>query len=224
MPPTHTMDSEPSLTKRVYHRLRQNIITGKIPGGTRLVESTLAEEMQVSRTPAREALQKLTLEGLLQAMPRAGYLVEELTDEDIQDLFDTRMDIEQIAARKALKNIRKTELEELEANLERMDRMLHSGMLQNLAEIDQEFHDIIYRASRSKALYRICQNLSDHTLKFRIALSLPPKLARKTRDHHRKIYQALGDKDGRGLDAAVHGHLKEAKDQIIILLKELRVE
>ena len=217
-------DTEQSLTDRVYNHLRQDIITGKIPGGTRLVESTLAEEMQVSRTPVREALQKMTLEGLLHAMPRAGYVVDELSDEDIQDLFDIRLDIEKIAARKALEHINRKEIDALKANLERMDRMLQSGMLQNLAEIDQEFHDIIYRASRSKTLYRICQNLSDHTLKFRIALSMPPSLARKTRDHHRNITRTLTDKDAQALELAVHNHLTEAKEQIIVLLKELRIK
>jgi len=218
------VDHEQSLTERIYHRLRREIITGRIPSRTRLVESTLAEEMQVSRTPVREALQKLTLEGLLLAMPRAGYMVAELSDEDIQDLFETRMDIEKIAGRRALEHIGESELDALSANLERMDRMLQSGMLQNLAEIDQEFHDIIYRASRSKTLYRICLNLSDHTLKFRIALSMPPGLARKTRDHHRNIYQALRQKDAHQLEKAIHNHLAEASDQIIILLKELRIE
>ena len=119
MAPASFMETESSLTERVYQRLRRDILTGKIPGGTRLVESALAEEMLVSRTPAREALRKLTLEGLVRAVPRAGYLVEDLTDEDIQDLFDTRMDIEQIAARKALQNIGDGELQALEGPLSR---------------------------------------------------------------------------------------------------------
>ena len=109
---TTKQDSD-SLTQRVYKDLRTAIITGNITGGTRLVESTLAANMQVSRTPVREALHKLALEGLLYSIPRAGYIVEEMSDYDIQDLFTTRMTIEQIAARLAMEKISEEELEQL---------------------------------------------------------------------------------------------------------------
>jgi DNA-binding GntR family transcriptional regulator len=211
-----------SLSDRVHRRLRQEIITGKIPGGTRLVESTLAAEMNVSRTPVREALHNLALEGLLYAIPRAGYIVEEMTDRDIRDLFEIRLDIEKIAARRALDRIHSSELESLVSNLIRMDQVLQSGLLQNLAELDQEFHDIIYKATRSKTLYRICQNLSDYTLKYRIALSMPPELAKRMRDHHGNIYQAFQTKDAERLETAVNDHLKEAQDNIISLMDQLR--
>lgn len=225
MPPYPNAEStDISLTERVYRRLRSDIITGKIPGGTRLVETTLAAEMAVSRTPVREALHKLGLEGLLAAIPRAGYLVAEMSDQDIEDLFETRLEIEKIAGRKALHQITPREIEALEASLDRMDQAIRTGMLQNIAALDQEFHDSIYRAARSKTLYRICRNLSDYTLKYRIALSLPPGLIRKMRDHHRNIYNALAAKDEKGLEAAIHRHLQEAGEQVIELLTELRRE
>ena len=102
-----------SLTERVYRQLRSALITGEIPPGSRLVESTLAREMSVSRTPAREALHKLALEGLLYSIPRAGYIVAEMSDYDIQDLFKTRMAIEQLVARWAQENITPEELQTL---------------------------------------------------------------------------------------------------------------
>mgnify|MGYP000020605016 CR=1 FL=1 len=213
-----------SLTEQVYRRLRSDIITGKIPGGTRLVETSLAAEMSVSRTPVREALHKLGLEGLLTAIPRAGYLVAEMSDHDIEDLFETRLEIEKIAARKALHQITPREIEALEASLNQMEQAIRTGMLQNIAALDQEFHDRIYRAARSKTLCRICRNLSDYTLKYRIALSMPPGLIRKMRDHHRSIYSALAAKDEKGLEAAIHRHLEEAGTQVIDLLTELRRE
>jgi DNA-binding GntR family transcriptional regulator len=213
-----------SLTERVYRRLRKDIITGRIPGGTRMVESALAAKMAVSRTPVREALHKLGLEGLLYAIPRSGYVVEEMSDHDIQDLFDIRLEIEKIAAQKALSRITPDELRHLEENLKRMDQAIRSGMLQNLGELDQEFHVTIYRAARSKTLYRICRNLSDYTLKYRIALSLPPDLVRKMRNHHRSIFNALAAGDETGLASAIHCHLQEAKEQVVELLGQLRQE
>jgi DNA-binding GntR family transcriptional regulator len=147
-----------------------------------------------------------------------------MTDQDIQDLFDTRMDIEKIAVRKAMQRINPVELEKLEQNLRGMDQVLQTGMLQNLAELDQEFHDIIYKATRSRTLYRICRNLSDYTLKYRILLSMPPELAKRTRDHHYNIFKALRDKDAERIERVVHGHLQEAKEHILGLMEQLRQE
>ncbi len=162
-----TKNNSQSLTSRVYKDLRADILTGRIKGGTRLVESNLAADMQVSRTPIREALHKLALEGLLYSIPRAGYIVEEMSDSDIQDLFTTRITIEQIAARLAVGKILENELKQLEDNLKRTDEVLRLGLTGKMTDLDMEFHGIIYRATRSKTLFQICQTLSEHTLRYR---------------------------------------------------------
>jgi len=220
---TTKQDSD-TLTQRVYKDLRTAIITGKVAGGTRLVESTLAAEMQVSRTPVREALHKLTLEGLLYSIPRAGYIVEEMSDYDIQDLFTTRMIIEQIAARSAIEKITPAELEGLARNLEKTDEVLESGLTEKMAELDMAFHGLIYKATRSKTLYQICQTLSDHTLKYRIALIHLPEIARKTRDGHYKIYDAILSREPSAVNEAIQLHLQLAKKDIQDLLERRRHE
>ena len=180
-----------SLTQRVYKSLRSAIITGKITGGTRLVESNLAADMQVSRTPVREALHKLALEGLLYSIPRAGYIVEEMSDDDVQDLFTTRMAIEQLAARQALEKITAAEFDRLELNLKQTDEALAMGRTDKMTNLDMEFHGILYKATRSKTLYQICRTLSDHSLKYRMALIHLPQIAKKTRDGHYQIFEAM---------------------------------
>jgi DNA-binding GntR family transcriptional regulator len=214
---TH-QDSD-SLTQQVYKDLRTAIITGKIAGGTRLVESTLAADMQVSRTPVREALHKLALEGLLYSIPRAGYIVEEMSDHDIQDLFTTRTAIEQLAARWAMEKITEEELKRLSLNIKKTDEMLASGLTEKMADLDMAFHGIIYKATRSKTLYQICQTLSDHTLKYRIALRHLPEVAQKTRDGHYKIYEAILSKEPSQVDEAIQSHLQLAKKDIKDLLE-----
>ena len=211
-----------SLTERVYQDLRSAIIMGRIPGGTRLVESGLASEMSVSRTPVREALHKLALEGLLYSIPRAGYIVEEMSDHDVQDLFDVRIKIEQMAVRMAIDKITREELEQLASNLEKTDAVLEDGKRDQMAELDTDFHGIIYRAARSKTLYRICRTLSDHTLKYRIALIDKPEMSRKTRDGHYEIYHALASRDPVRADAAINSHLKLAKTDIVELMRRTR--
>jgi DNA-binding GntR family transcriptional regulator len=164
-----TKDKDNSLTERVYRDLRHGIVTGTIRGGTRLIETTLASQMDVSRTPVREALHKLALEGFLYSIPRAGYIVEETSDTDIKDLFTTRTAIEQIAVKWAIEKISVEELHRLEKNLQKTDEVIKTGETESMMDLDAEFHEIIYRAARSKSLYRISQTLSDHTLRFRLA-------------------------------------------------------
>ena len=219
-----TKQDSNSLTQRVYKDLRTAILTGKIAGGTRLVESTLAADMQVSRTPIREALHKLALEGLLYSIPRAGYIVEEMSDYDIQDLFTTRMNIEQIAARLAMEKISEEELKQLALNIKKTDAVLESGLTEKMADLDMAFHGIIYKATRSKTLYQICQTLSDHTLKYRIALIHLPEIAQKTRDGHSKIYEAILSKEPSRVDEAIQSHLQLAKGDIKELLERKRHE
>jgi DNA-binding GntR family transcriptional regulator len=213
-----------SLTDRVHSHLRTAIITGEIKGGSRLVESTLAADMEVSRTPVREALHRLALEGLLYSIPRVGYIVEEMSDHDIQDLFTIRMTIEQIAAKLALENITDDELQRLEQNLKKTDEALQTALTGKMTDLDIEFHGVIYKATRSKALYRICQTLSDHTLKYRMALIHIPEMAGKTRDGHYQIYKAIRSGDCAEVDEAIRAHLTLAKEDIVDLLERRRQE
>ena len=213
-----------SLTQRVYKDLRSAIITGKITGGTRLVESNLAADMQVSRTPVREALHKLALEGLLYSIPRAGYIVEEMSDDDVQDLFTTRMAIEQLAARQALEKITAAEFDRLELNLKQTDEALAMGRTDKMTHLDMEFHEILYKATRSKTLYQICRTLSDHSLKYRMALIHLPQIAKKTRDGHYQIFEALRSGVPEKVDEAIASHLQLAKKDIKLLLEKKRQE
>jgi DNA-binding GntR family transcriptional regulator len=213
---------EGSLTEKVYRNLRHGIITGSIGGGTRLVETALASEMKVSRTPVREALHKLALEGFLYSIPRAGYIVEETSEIDIKDLFTTRTAIEQIAVKWAIQKITPEELERLEMNLQKTDEVLKSGATESMMDLDAEFHQIIYRAARSKTLYKISQTLSDHTLRFRLACIHVPEIALRAKQGHMKIFQAMQAKDSTTAEEMVADHLDTVINDILNHLEKMR--
>lgn len=213
---------EGSLTEQVYRNLRHGIITGAVGGGTRLVETALASEMKVSRTPVREALHKLVLEGFLYSIPRAGYIVEETSEIDIKDLFTTRTAIEQIAVKWAIEKITPEELQRLEMNLQKTDEVLKSGATESMMDLDAEFHQIIYRAARSKTLYKISQTLSDHTLRFRLACIHVPELARRAKQGHMKIFQAIQAKDSTTAAEMVEEHLDTVTNDILNHLEKMR--
>jgi DNA-binding GntR family transcriptional regulator len=213
---------EISLTEQVYRNLRHGIITGAIGGGTRLVETTLASEMNVSRTPVREALHKLALEGFLYSIPRAGYIVEETSESDIKDLFTTRTAIEKIAVKWAIEKITPEELQRLEMNLKKTDDILKSGATESMMDLDAEFHQIIYRAARSKTLYKITQTLSDHTLRFRLACIHIPELAQRARQGHMKIFQAIQARDSTKAEEMIEDHLDTVTNDILNQLEKMR--
>lgn len=211
-----------SRTEEIHKELRMDILTGRIPSGTRLAESTLADEKGVSRTPVREALRQLVKEELLYAIPRAGYVVQELTERDIMDLFETRESIELVAGQTALKTISDAELLALEKNLSDSKEAIDTGALEKMIDLDIQFHNIIYQATRSKYLYRICVSLSDYTLKFRKSAIIIPDIAARARRDHIEIYKAFKLKDPVKVDAAIRAHLKVVKQDVIEYLAKLR--
>lgn len=210
------------LRKQVYSDLRMAILTGKIAPGTRLVESALAEEMGVSRTPIREALHKLDLEELVHSIPRVGYMVNDMTEYEIEDLFSTRTAIEQLAARWALEKITPEEIERIENNLKKADRILKNGMTRKMIDLDTEFHEIICKASRSKRLYQISQMLREHMLKFRIACLHLPEIAKRARDGHFEILKAIKSKDPRKTDDSILQHMLITKKDILDYMRIVR--
>ncbi len=215
------MPSE-SLKFKVYKSLRLDIVSGKLKGGTRVTEIAVAESLGVSRTPVREALQKLAQERFLKSIPKAGYMVEDLSDNEIQDLFTTRMEIEQIAIQKAMDNITVDELKELDDNLEQTKMFIKSGEHFKITELDIAFHTIIYKAARSKSLFQICKNLSDLTIKYRHGLNLLPNLWNELLQQHIKIYQALLTKDKSKTAQIIEQHAAYEKSKLMEVMKKVR--
>lgn len=223
MVPADTRPAElGSLSEKIYTTLHQDIITGKLPGGVQLVESSLASKMNVSRTPVREALLRLAAEGLAHHIPRAGYIVEDMSNEDIEDLFAIRQEIENIVVRRASKKILPRELELLQANLDRTEEILKSGSTGQMIHLDTEFHHILYRATRSKTLFQITQGLSDRTLKFRLACIHFPEVANRTRKGHARIVQALFTGKAEEAERVMQAHLEETREDIINSMKQIR--
>jgi DNA-binding GntR family transcriptional regulator len=221
-PPIKKQSNPISLRKQVYNDLRIAILTGKIPSGARLVESVLASEMGVSRTPIREALHQLDMEELVYSIPRVGYLVSDMSEYDIEDLFATRAAIEQVVARLALEKITPEDLKKIENNLNKAENFIKKGLTTKTVSLDMEFHEIICRACRSKRLYQISQLLREHMHKFRIASLHLPEIAKRAHEGHIDIFRALKSKDRKRLDHAILSHMEEIKNIVLDYMRQLR--
>lgn len=210
------------LGRQAYEELRTAILTGRIPGGTRLVEATLAEEMKISRTPVREALQKLVLEGFIEAIPRVGYFVHEIDEHDVEDLFAVRTAIEHVVAQWALARITDKELDALEEIVDKGDRLVAEGQTHGMIELDTEFHDLLCRAARSKRLYQISQMLRENMLQLRMRMLYLPDIASRAESGHRMILAALRANDPDELTQATQTHMDETKEDVLAFLKSER--
>lgn len=212
------------LKEIVYRTLRKDILTGKILGGAHITESNISKKLNVSRTPVREALQRLTQERLIAALPRAGYIIEDMSDEDIQDIFSARFDIEALVIRRAVQHITSDEVTMLSDNTRRARAHIKSGEHEKATLLDLEFHAIIYRASRSKTFYRICKNLGDLTMKYRHGLNLEKDLWEEAIKNHESILRAIEIRDQEMAVEAILAHGEQARMQLIDIMKKVRSE
>ena len=162
------MDEYLPLRDVVFNTLRRAILKGDLKPGERLMEIALAEKLGVSRTPIREAIRKLELEGLVVMAPRKGAKVASITERDLNDVLEVRKGMEELAIRLACERITPEELEELDKVEQRFLSLTENGDLTELAEMDVAFHDIIYKATNNKRLVQLLSNLREQMYRYRI--------------------------------------------------------
>lgn len=180
-----------SLSSRVFHTIRENILSGKYATDEELKEKSIGEELGVSRTPVREALRQLELEGLVTIIPNKGAYVVGISQKDIRDIYEIRSRLEGLCARWAALNITKEQLDELEENIYLSDFHSSKGNSEQVVELDNRFHEILYNASGSKELKHVLLDFHHYVQRVRkITLAVQDR-AVSSNDEHRKIVQAL---------------------------------
>ncbi len=203
------------IRRRVYNHLRKAILSGQIPVGERLIESRLASQVGTSRTPIREALHKLELESLVSSIPRVGYFVRGLSEEDIRDICEIRGAIESLAARRAISQITKKNLDRLRTNIDQSKELIGQGATEKMVDLDTEFHDILCQSSGSKRIHELSQTFGDYMLKFRIECLRVHDIALRAVTGHENIYQAICNRNIRMAQKYVDDHMKNVLEDVI---------
>ena len=164
------MDVNESLPLRdvVFNTLRQAILTGEMEPGERLMEIQLANKLGVSRTPIREAIRKLELEGLVLMIPRKGAEVAQITEKNMQDVLEVRKALEELSVQLACERITPEQVEEMKMAAEDFRKVLKSGDVTKIAEADVKFHDIIFAATNNQRLITLLNNLREQMYRFRV--------------------------------------------------------
>ena len=147
-----TMNEYLPLRDVVFNTLRQAILRGELKPGERLMEIQLANKLGVSRTPIREALRKLELEGLVNMVPRKGAEVADITEKSLRDVLEVRKALEELSVQLACEKITEEEIEELKRVAERFKDTLNDQDVTKIAEADVAFHDVIYTATDNQKL------------------------------------------------------------------------
>ena len=185
-----TMNEYLPLRDVVFNTLRQAILRGELKPGERLMEIQLANKLGVSRTPIREAIRKLELEGLVLMIPRKGAEVADITEKSLRDVLEVRKALEELAVQLACEKITQEELEELEKAGENFKKVLNrSKDITEVAEADVRFHDVIYMATDNQKLIHLLNKLREQMYRYRVEyLKNPDVHEQLTQEHEEIVY------------------------------------
>lgn len=156
------------LREVVFNTLRQAIIQGEFQPGQRLMEVTLANKLGVSRTPVREAIRMLELEGLVVMIPRKGAEVANITVKDLKDALEVRMAIEELSVKLACQRLDDESAEEIKKTCMAFKEAINSKLVPAIVQGDEAFHNAIYKASKNQKLINIAQNLREQVYRYRV--------------------------------------------------------
>lgn len=203
----------------VFNTLRNAILKGELEPGERLMEIKLAEKLGVSRTPIREAIRKLELEGLVVMTPRKSAEVARITEEDLTDVLEVRRVLEELAIDLSCQNITDDIIAELEDNLVRFKAAVKKNDITEIATMDVEFHETIYRSTGNKRLIQILNNLREQMYRYRLEYIKD----KQTRDNlvieHRGIIDALKNRDNVNGKKAILNHIEKQQTTILENIK-----
>lgn len=204
-----------SLRGRVFHKLREDILSGKYEDHEELKEVAIGEEMGVSRTPVREAFRQLELEGLIQIIPNKGAYVTGITQKDVKDIYMIRSLLEGLCARWATEHISQEQLEEMEENVYLAKFHAQKGHWEQLAELDNRFHDIMYEACNSKMLEHQLKEYHEYVLRVRKKTLSNEKRGSKSNEEHEQILEAIKSGNGELAESLANKHMINAYENMV---------
>lgn len=198
-----------------FHTLRQAILTGELKPGERLMEIRLAEQLGVSRTPVREAIHKLELEGLVTMTPRRGAEVAQITEKSMNDVLEVRRALDALCAELACDRITEEGLSSLKLACDHFEECVAKKNILEIARADVALHDIIVQATRNQRLIQLVNNLSEQMYRYRFEYIKDINGHETLIDEHRIIYQSIVNKDSETAAAAAKTHIDNQKKAII---------
>ena len=204
-----------SIRQKIYKHLREQLLNGEIPPRQHLVEAKIAKEIGTSRTPIREALHSLELEGLIESIPRVGYVVKAISENEVEEICEIRAAVEGVGARWAMEKAPQKLIEDLKKNISISEEKAAQGDPKVFVELDAQFHEIIARLSGSKRLQELGQTLRRHMLRYRIQSIYLTENVLRAIQGHKGILEAIEKGNVEEVIRAIKCHLEQSKIDIL---------
>ena len=196
------------LADSAYTLLRNMIISGQLAPESAITENSIVEKLAIGKTPVREAMRRLVLEGLLDVTPRLGYMVTGITRQDVEDIFQLRIITEVAAAHLAMDRLDGVALDRLaELSAIGYDPDDRESLVLYM-DVNAEFHDIIGRASGNRRLADMVSRLILESRRFFQVAILSEEHGRQVTAQHMAIVNALRERDADAVDASVRAHIE----------------
>ncbi len=210
-----TMDELLPLRDVVFNTLRKAILTGELKPGERLLEIHLANRLGVSRTPIREAIRKLELEGLVIMIPRRGAEVAQITEKSLREVLEVRRALDALCAELACDRITAEEEERLKQACDEFERATETKDATTIAAADVALHDIIVQATGNRRLIQLINNLSEQMYRYRFEYIKDENRHDNLIDEHRMIYESIIGRDKEKAAAAAKLHIDNQERFVI---------
>lgn len=207
-----------SLSSRVFHELKKKIIQGEYAELAELREATVAKELGVSRTPVREAIRQLELEGLVKIIPNKGTYVTGITKKDIYDIYQMRSLLEGLSARMAAGNMEEQDLNKMEETILLSKFHLAKAKEEEVVELDSAFHEILYHASGSRMLERILKDFHGYVTSARAVSMKRKNRAQESIEEHQHIFEAIRERNADLAEKLANEHIQHVIENLNISL------
>ena len=208
-----------SLRGKVFRKIREEILSGVYQDGEELREVTLGEKLGVSRTPVREALRQLELEGLVTIIPNKGAYVTSISRKDVEDIYKIRSLLEGLCARWATRNITEQQIEDMEETLLLSEfHLKRNGKVKTIqvSELDSKFHKVLYEASNSRILEHLLTDFHKYVKMTRQMSVGAPDRAEQPIEEHRAILDAIKAKDADLAEKLADEHVMKVMENLHI--------
>lgn len=199
----------------VFKTLRRAILTGELKPGERLMEIHLANRLGVSRTPIREAIRKLELEGLVVMIPRRGAEVAQITEKSLKDVLEVRRALDALCAELACDRISEEEMNQLKKACGEFEKAVQTRDATVIAKADVALHDIIVAATGNQRLVQLVNNLAEQMYRYRFEYIKDESQHERLIEEHRMIYESIRIKDKAAAAAAARVHIDNQEKSVI---------
>lgn len=198
------------MSELVFNYLRNNILSRSYEPSMRLIETEIAKQLGISRTPIREAFRKLELEGLVKYIPKKGVVVTDIREQDMKEIFEVRMVLEGLIAKLAAERTTPEEMEKMNVIMENMERAYKNKDTTALERIHREYNIIFSEASKNKRLCDMVKPLQEYISKSRQQALLNEKRIKDIFVEHKNIVDAIKNRDEKMAEKYAREHVRNS--------------